>query len=125
VRIKIDRIFSAFIPILISWVGTASSAAKVDDALFDPPIRAHTMIYVKQYDAKSSTYDVDIVDEPYVGPNIASTDDLCSAIHSLNLSKIKSDPRSIVGQEFSTDRELLLLSEDGVKARVTRLHKAK
>jgi len=138
------RVFITFIPILISWTGAGAASAapktvtktvednRVEDNrkdsrkeeanLSEPPIRAHTMIRVKMYDAKSATYEVTIVEEPYVGPNIAVIDDLCHAVHSLNLGKLTSDPRSIIGQEFSTDSSLLLLSEDGVKARATRFH---
>jgi hypothetical protein len=89
----------------------------------DPPLSAGAMVSVRSYDAATRTFHLIITDEPAVGPNVATPEDLAAAVSTLKLETLKSRPQSIVGNEYQLDKELRLLSARGVTLRKQALRK--
>lgn len=87
---------------------TASVAfAAIDD---EPPIRAGAMIEVEAWNAKSQTYDIVMTKYSAQGPNYAKVASLLKAVTSLNASRVRAKPESIVGLSFKLDADLALES---------------
>lgn len=106
-------------------LGIQSYAMAELPSVMEPPIKAGTMISVDKYEPKSKTYQVTITKEPSVGPNVAMPGDLVDAISTLDSEKLSERPESVVGNTYSLDKELRLISEKGVKLRTQLLSKNK
>ncbi|XGC80160.1 hypothetical protein ACES2L_12590 [Bdellovibrio bacteriovorus] len=95
-------------------------AAKVDPKVIaeleaEPPIIKGTDIEIDSYDSATDTFEVVIVKEPGVGPNVASSEDLIKATGiTIGNGKKKAD---FVGTSHLLKEDLKMLAEDEVKAR--------
>ncbi|UOF01143.1 hypothetical protein [Bdellovibrio reynosensis] len=88
--------------------------AAVVEAETEPPIIKGTDIEVDSYDAPTDTFEVVIVKEPGVGPNIATSDDLFKAT---GIDPENKKNKDLVGSTFKLKEELKLLTEEEAAAR--------
>ncbi|MBX3022874.1 MAG: hypothetical protein KF799_14460 [Bdellovibrionales bacterium] len=98
----------AFLFVLAPLAGAA-----VDD---EPPIKGGTAIQVRAWDPRSQTYDIVMPQFEAQGPNYATLADLAKAVTSLDLKRVKANPKTIVGMEYVLDKELRLQSVLKVQA---------
>ena len=111
----------------ISFLIASSSfaAEKKMRAVNEPPIRKGAMIEVSGYDAAARIYSVVIVNERGVGPNRAKFEDMLEAVSTLNKNLVTAKPNSIVGNQYTLDKELPLLADKGVEIRKKDLSRKK
>jgi hypothetical protein len=80
-------------------------------------ILAGNLIQVIGYDPQSKSYQLKRVRNLSEGALDATPESLAKGIHSLDLKAIRKKPKSIVGNEYSTDEDTVLLLSDELTAR--------
>ena len=95
------RFFAILILLLSSLVSGAEELAP-------PPIGKGQTVQVINWDAKSQTYELIKNKYPAQGPNFVTMKDLVAAIKTLDAKRVKKKPKSIVGNEYELDEDVLL-----------------
>ncbi|MBX3018345.1 MAG: hypothetical protein KF767_10675 [Bdellovibrionaceae bacterium] len=74
-------------------------------------INAGANVKVKSYDAKSKTFDIMIKNEPAVGPNTTSFENLRRAMGEPTAARRMGNPGDWVGREMTLVQDLILLPD--------------
>lgn len=86
------------------------------------PMDANTLIEVESYDPNSETYEVVCQQYPGQGPLIVTPEELARTVSAVNIGKIMTDPKSVLHNQYSTDKVMNLLPPTFVEARIRRYH---
>ena len=93
-------------------ISTQLAAAKLSHSHFEGRIEAHAQFQVEHYDPKSSSYHILRAELPlsskgwlYVTP-----ESIADSVDSITYKTIKDKPESIVGNVYSTDTDMVLVS---------------
>lgn len=73
------------------------------------PMGPKEYIEIHSYDPETRTYDIKLIKYPRQGPFITTPEEVCKGISALNLERVLRSPSSIVGNQYTTDRTILLL----------------
>lgn len=81
-------------------------------------IKQGTAIEIDTYDVSTDTFEVVIVNELGVGPNVVSTEDLVHSIGTgVSIEEFRKNKKDYQGSEFTTKSSLPLLSIEQIAAR--------
>lgn len=83
----------------------------------DLPLKSGSMITIKSYDDKTRTFQIEATNFPGEGPSDITPEGLAKAVKATKLDRLKSNPNSIVGNEFKLDAELPTLFDEEKAAR--------
>jgi hypothetical protein len=89
----------------IALMAARVAADNSDPRMFYP---AHIMIQIESYDAKTGYYHIKRPIYPNANSIYATPENLAKAISSLDIKALQQRPQSIVGNEYSTDKDLLI-----------------
>jgi hypothetical protein len=79
------------------------------------PVQAPLTVEIKSYDKAHRLYEVVEAKMEGQGPWYATASSLAKAIDAIQLKKIRRNPSSIVGNEYTTDHVLVLLPPDVIR----------
>lgn len=107
-------------------VVTAKEKQKLDTVYgSELPFMKGVMVEIKSYDADTQTFEVASPEFTGEGESYVTPEGLKKGLHSLDLSRIKSDPQSIVGNQYKTDAEIPTLFPEEKAARSATAPKSK
>jgi len=75
------------------------------------------MVEVASYDSSSMTYELTFLASRTQGPFLATPEQVSKGIPVISLDKIRTDPSSIVGNQYMVDQPIRLLSYKEVDSR--------
>ena len=75
------------------------------------------LVKVKSYDPTTKSYEVVKVEDPTYVRIFTSPENLAAAVHFLNLEILKQKPTAIIGHDYVTERELVLLEDSDLAKR--------
>ena len=73
-------------------------------------------ITIDSYDPETKTYELTYLEFPAQGPLITTAAHLAKSIKAINLERIKRNPTSVLTNQFTTDKDLVLLLPEQVDA---------
>jgi hypothetical protein len=82
---------------------------KIDDRMFYP---AKVLVQVDAYVPERGLYHISRPEYPNVKSIFTTPKDLATAITSIDLKALLKKPTSVVGNEYSTDKDLLIIDDN-------------
>ena len=103
---------------LLLFVHMTTMAGKSENEI---PMYAGEVIEIDSYDTVSQTYEVNSIKYPGQGPLIVTPQNLAKSVTAVDLKKILKDPKSIVQNQYKTDKTMMLLPPSLVEERKNKL----